>query len=138
MDEQHLHANAAGPLAAVTASSSEGDLVNLQNRRYVPEHQNHADKTQLTIKASVAEESLLVQYVVLRADLWKEMGWPLGSIVAQACHAVTAALWESREADPSKQYCCPAQLDHMHKVIPQSCNSPLADHGGMMTPLFKT
>ena len=59
---------------------------------------------------------MLVQYVVLRADLWKDMGWPLGSIVAQACHAATAALWDSREDPSSQQYCSPAQLDHMHKV----------------------
>ena len=60
---------------------------------------------------------MLVQYVVLRADLWKDMDWPLGSIVAQACHAATAALWESREEPASQQYCSPAQLGHMHKVI---------------------
>ena len=60
---------------------------------------------------------MLVQYIVLRADLWKDMNWPLGSIVAQACHAATAALWESREAPSSQQYCSSAQLDHMHKVV---------------------
>ena len=65
-----------------------------------------------------AEQSVLVQYVVLRADLWKEMEWPLGSIIAQACHAATAALWQSREADSTKQYCSADQLDHMHKVMP--------------------
>lgn len=32
----------------------------------------------------------IVQYVVLRKDLWSEKGWPLGSIVAQACHASSA------------------------------------------------
>lgn len=60
---------------------------------------------------------MLVQYVVLRADLWKDINWPLGSIVAQACHAATAALWESREEPSSQQYCSPAQLNHMHKVM---------------------
>lgn len=25
----------------------------------------------------------IVQYVVLRRDLWREQGWPLGSIIAQ-------------------------------------------------------
>ena len=60
---------------------------------------------------------MLVQYVVLRADLWKDLDWPLGSIVAQACHAATAALWDSREEPFSQQYCSAAQLDHMHKVM---------------------
>ena len=63
---------------------------------------------------------MLVQYVVLRADLWKDMDWPLGSIVAQACHAATAALWDSRKEPSSQQYCSPAQLDHMHKVVKHS------------------
>ena len=65
---------------------------------------------------------MLVQYVVLRADLWKDMDWPLGSIVAQACHAATAALWDSREEASSQQYCSPAQLDHMHKVKHTCCS----------------
>ena len=38
-----------------------------------------------TNEAAPAEPTL--QYVVLRKDLWKEMKWPLGSIVAQGCHA---------------------------------------------------
>ncbi|CAL5221122.1 g3257 [Coccomyxa viridis] len=67
--------------------------------------------------STAPEQSVLVQYVVLRADLWKEMEWPLGSIIAQACHAATAALWQSREADSTKQYCSADQLDHMHKVV---------------------
>lgn len=59
----------------------------------------------------------LVQYVVLRRDLWTDLGWPLGSIVAQACHAATAALWESRDSPAAQEYCAPGQLDNMHKVV---------------------
>ncbi|KAJ7341349.1 hypothetical protein JRQ81_005339 [Phrynocephalus forsythii] len=34
----------------------------------------------------------LVQYVVLRGDLGREpLSWPLGALVAQACHAALAA-----------------------------------------------
>ena len=29
-------------------------------------------------------EDVLLQYVVLRRDLWSELSWPLGSVVAQA------------------------------------------------------
>lgn len=32
-----------------------------------------------------APEDVLLQYVVLRRDLWTEQGWPLGSVVAQVC-----------------------------------------------------
>lgn len=58
----------------------------------------------------------LLQYVVLRRDLWGELGWPLGSVVAQGCHAATAALWLSRDAPDTQAYCAPENLDHMHKV----------------------
>lgn len=36
-----------------------------------------------------AGAAALVQYVVLRGDLARS--WPLGAVVAQACHAVLAA-----------------------------------------------
>lgn len=58
----------------------------------------------------------LLQYVVLRRDLWTDLGWPLGSVVAQGCHAATAALWLTRDSATTQQYCAPENLDHMHKV----------------------
>ncbi|EFN56316.1 hypothetical protein CHLNCDRAFT_14905, partial [Chlorella variabilis] len=58
----------------------------------------------------------LLQYVVLRRDLWTELDWPLGSLVAQGCHAATAALWMTREAATTQQYCAPENIDHMHKA----------------------
>nr|CAI5863934.1 unnamed protein product [Callosobruchus analis] len=35
--------------------------------------------------------SSIVQYVIVRSDLLKELQWPVGALIAQACHAVTAA-----------------------------------------------
>lgn len=58
----------------------------------------------------------LLQYVVLRRDLWTELDWPLGSVVAQGCHAATAALWGSRDTAATQEYCAPQNIDHMHKV----------------------
>lgn len=62
----------------------------------------------------VAED--LVQYLVLRKDLWSSLQWPLGSIIAQACHASTAALWLSKDSPVTTAYCAAGNLDHMHKV----------------------
>jgi hypothetical protein len=62
------------------------------------------------------EPADLIQYVVLRSDLWKSLSWPLGSVVAQACHAATAALWLSRGAPDTLAYCAPDRLDRMHKA----------------------
>ena len=74
------------------------------------------------VSALAAED--LVQYVVLRKDLWDNLKWPLGSIIAQACHASTAALWLSRESDETLTYCSAEKLHHMHKVS-MACLLPL-------------
>ena len=67
-------------------------------------------------EAANSSDDVVVQYVVLRRDLWKEMDWPLGSVVAQACHAATAVLWQCRDDDVVGAYCSPENLDSMHKV----------------------
>ena len=68
------------------------------------------------IQKMSTEDDPLVQYVALRRDLWKEEEWPLGSIIAQGCHAATAALWISRDTEETRQYCAAENLDHMRKV----------------------
>lgn len=68
-------------------------------------------------------DDVVLQYIILRRDLWGEMGWPLGSVVAQGCHASTAALWLSRDTAITQQYCSPENLDHMHKVGEGGCGT---------------
>uniref|UniRef100_A0ACD5UU81 Uncharacterized protein n=1 Tax=Avena sativa TaxID=4498 RepID=A0ACD5UU81_AVESA len=69
---------------------------------------------------AVAEEprkeadDVVVQYVVLRRDLAD--AWPLGSVVAQGCHAAVAAVWAHRDHPDTAAYCAPDNLDSMHKV----------------------
>lgn len=63
-----------------------------------------------------SSDAVVVQYVVMRRDLWTEMGWPLGSVVAQACHACTAAVWGAREEACVRGYLAPENVDSMHKV----------------------
>ena len=58
-----------------------------------------------------------MQYVVLRSDLWKDKGWPLGSLAAQAAHAATAALWLSRDSEETRAYCSAEAIDGMTKVV---------------------
>lgn len=65
---------------------------------------------------SATNDEVLLQYVVLRKDLWTKLDWPLGSTVAQGCHAATAALWLSRDSEYTKKYCGEDNLDRMHKV----------------------
>lgn len=67
-------------------------------------------------KAGDADDDVLIQYVVLRKDLWTKLHWPLGSIVAQGCHAAVAALWLSKDDQYTSKYCSQDNLDHMRKV----------------------
>jgi hypothetical protein len=61
-------------------------------------------------------EDDIVQYVVLRRDLWTDVGWPLGPVIAQACHASIAALTQHLQDPVAQQYVAEEQLNHMHKV----------------------
>lgn len=67
--------------------------------------------------ATNGEPSPIVQYVVLRKDLGASMGWPLGSLCAQAAHASVAAVWEHRDHADTVAYCAPDAIDQMHKVV---------------------
>lgn len=53
-------------------------------------------------------------FIVVRKDLMKTLGWPLGSVVAQGSHATAAAIWKYREDPRVKEYM--TSLDTMHKV----------------------
>jgi hypothetical protein len=58
----------------------------------------------------------IVQWVVLRRDLWQDLGWPLGAVVAQACHASTAAVFTHLSDELTQEYIHNDHIDHMHKV----------------------
>ena len=67
---------------------------------------------------------VLVQYVVVRSDL--ASSWPLGAIIAQACHACVAALAQAADdsggggagaAAAAAAYVSPAALPAMHKIV---------------------
>lgn len=72
-----------------------------------------------TTSAPAPSADPLVQWVVLRKDLWGEIGWPLGPVIAQACHASSAALFCYRDDPQTQSYTSPASIDHMHKVQTQ-------------------
>ena len=38
------------------------------------------------------EMGTIVQYILVRGDLLLREGWPVGAVLAQACHAATAAI----------------------------------------------
>ncbi|XP_075976100.1 putative peptidyl-tRNA hydrolase PTRHD1 [Anticarsia gemmatalis] len=57
----------------------------------------------------------IVQYILLRTDLLKELGWSIGAVVAQACHASTAVLHLYKDDEHTIQYL--NDMDNMHKVV---------------------
>jgi peptidyl-tRNA hydrolase len=63
------------------------------------------------------QQDPIVQWVVLRRDLWTDIGWPLGPVIAQACHASSAAMALHLDDADTREYLAAANLDHMHKVV---------------------
>ncbi|XP_012283395.1 putative peptidyl-tRNA hydrolase PTRHD1 [Orussus abietinus] len=59
--------------------------------------------------------STTIQYVVVRGDLLKSMGWPVGAVIAQACHACTAVIHLYYNDSDTQKYL--DDLDNMHKVV---------------------
>lgn len=59
--------------------------------------------------------SVRIQYIVVRSDLKSALNWPLGAIIAQCCHAVSAVMHLYPEDDDAKAYI--NDLDNMHKVV---------------------
>lgn len=57
----------------------------------------------------------IIQYIVIRGDLLKELKWPVGAVVAQACHTVTAVTHLFHEDEITQLYL--KDLDNMHKVV---------------------
>jgi peptidyl-tRNA hydrolase len=57
------------------------------------------------------DEDTLVQYLLVRKDL----KWPTGALIAQACHASTAAIHESAGEADTVAYL--RDLANMHKIV---------------------
>ena len=50
------------------------------------------DTNTIALSVYVAEMGTIVQYILVRGDLLLREGWPVGAVLAQACHAATAAI----------------------------------------------
>ncbi|XP_075148940.1 putative peptidyl-tRNA hydrolase PTRHD1 isoform X2 [Haematobia irritans] len=58
--------------------------------------------------------SNIVQYIIVRSDLKSVLGWPLGAVIAQCCHASTAVMHLHSDDETTKKYL--EDLDNMHKA----------------------
>lgn len=57
----------------------------------------------------------LVQYVIVNKDIITKLGWPLGAVIAQCCHATTAVGHLYKDEADVKTYF--GDIDNMHKVV---------------------
>lgn len=84
-----------------------------------------------------AADDPIVQWVVLRRDLWTDIGWPLGPVIAQACHASSAAMFTHLDDPVTQQYIAQDNIDHMHKVRlnkpATACPAASVSHGASTT-----
>ncbi|KAL8455239.1 hypothetical protein Emag_000942 [Eimeria magna] len=69
--------------------------------------------------AENGESESLVQYVVLRRDLQTELQWPLGAVVAQACHAAVSAMGSALKDNPVDAQRYLAEGSNMRTVVLQ-------------------
>lgn len=60
----------------------------------------------------------IVQYIIVRGDLKSKLKWPIGALIAQACHASTAVMHLNRSDPTTARYL--DDLDRMHKVVLQT------------------
>lgn len=58
---------------------------------------------------------MIVQYIVVRGDLKKTLGWTTGALIAQACHATAAVTHLYRDDPHMVQYL--QDMNNMHKVV---------------------
>ncbi|CAH1406726.1 unnamed protein product [Nezara viridula] len=59
--------------------------------------------------------SQIVQYVLVRSDLLTSLNWPVGAVIAQACHACSAVIHLFYNDEYTQKYL--SELDSMHKVV---------------------
>ena len=58
---------------------------------------------------------IIVQYILIRRDLKKMKNYNDGAIIAQACHASNAILYQTINDELTKSYL--NNLERMHKVV---------------------
>lgn len=72
--------------------------------------------------ASQVLERNLIQYVIVRIDLIHDLKWPLGAVIAQACHATAAVNHIFRNDSDTQAYLSDENIERMHKAVLKVCS----------------
>ena len=65
----------------------------------------------------MATRTVIIQYIAVRQDLLSSFGWPIGAVIAQACHASSAVLHTFHDDPHVQEYL--HDINGMHKVVLQ-------------------
>jgi peptidyl-tRNA hydrolase len=63
----------------------------------------------------MATKAALIQYILVISD--NVVGWPMGAIVAQGCHAVTACVAKYGSLEIFKDYTAASNIQNMRKAV---------------------
>eukprot|EP01070_Trichotokara_eunicae_P000906 Trichotokara_eunicae@DN1333_c0_g1_i1.p1 len=72
----------------------------------------------MSVVSGEVENEELVQYIIVRNDLTE---WPSGALIAQACHASIAAIYENYNEPNTQSYL--KNLPTMNKRVVQGANA---------------
>tara|TARA_Y100001954_G_scaffold231764_2_gene281811 strand:+ start:23198 stop:23716 length:519 start_codon:yes stop_codon:yes gene_type:complete len=109
-----LRARAIGVVAA--RASTRGRLTRARPVRGL----GRSSTTMAT--ATTDDEDHLYQFIILRKDLGRALGWPLGALAAQCAHAAVAAVWKFSDREETRAYCAKENIAGMRKVVLETKN----------------
>ncbi|KAJ3130209.1 hypothetical protein HK100_008182 [Physocladia obscura] len=69
---------------------------------------------------TLTQQAFLTVFVIVRKDLSKTLGWPMGAVIGNACHAATAVLHKYRNEQRTIDYF--TDLEGMRKVVLETKN----------------
>ncbi|KAM7536799.1 hypothetical protein Aperf_G00000084396 [Anoplocephala perfoliata] len=100
------------PNHSIAIMNREAEIMNKQQSEAGEKDNISQSETPVVVKMT---SRTLVQYIIIRSDLRSSLSWPLGAVIAQACHASTAALQKFADHDETKAYV--ADLENMTKIV---------------------
>ncbi|XP_065211531.1 putative peptidyl-tRNA hydrolase PTRHD1 isoform X2 [Planococcus citri] len=71
----------------------------------------------LTEDLKAVQMQSIIQYILIRGDLFRELNWSSGAVIAQACHASTACIATYLKQNDNHTVEYIADMENMHKVV---------------------
>jgi len=85
------------------------------------------DRAMATAAVANDAEDPLVQFIIIRKDLGRQLAWPLGALAAQCAHASVHAVWTYRDSADTAAYVSRDNIASMRKVVLETKNAGSLD-----------